>query len=392
MNPDTPDEIDVLFVVNSLNPGGTEHSISMLAPLLREMRVRTTVVTMKDAPHDMTSEAVAAGTPVIQLRRAPFLHQLRELRALITTPPVPRVVHTSLFEADQMGRLAAAFTGVPVISSFVSTPYVDARLLDPSLTRWKVEATRVIDALTAHLFVKRFQAVSEGTKLVNARALHLAERRITVAERGRDERTLGECSAERRNRVRHSLDIADDAPLVLNLGRLEYSKAQADLVSAMALLRTTLPELVSLIAGKDGAASGSVQEAIRSADMSSRVRLLGHRSDVGDLLCAADVLVISSRFEGTAGVALEAMAVGTPIVSTDLPGLSGILEGERNCVLVRAGSPGSIAEGVRRVLSDPELAARLSREGQREFAERFTLDAAAQRLADLYRSVCERGG
>jgi glycosyltransferase involved in cell wall biosynthesis len=381
-------EIDVLFVVNSLSPGGTEQSTLLLAPLLRVLGVNVTMVTMKDAPHDLTDEAVAQGTPVIKLERRAFVHQVRELRSLITARR-PQIVHTALFEADQLGRLASAFTGVPVISSFVSTPYDPERLRDPNLTRWKVEITRLLDAVTARLFVKRFQAVSEGAKLVNSRALHLPESRTVVTERGRDSSALGECTVERRTSVRRSLEIADRTPLILNLGRIEYSKAHVDLIAAMSVLQTVYPDATALIAGKEGAASGKVRQAIQSADAASAVRLLGHRSDIGDLLCAADVLVISSRFEGTAGVALEAMAVGTPIVSTDLPGLKGILDHERNCVLVSVGDPESIARGIQRVLGDPELAARIAAEGKREFAERFTLDASTQRLAEFYRTVCE---
>jgi glycosyltransferase involved in cell wall biosynthesis len=115
--------------------------------------------------------------------------------------------------------------------------------------------------------------------------------------------------------------------------------------------------------------------------------LLGHRSDVGDLLSAADVLAISSHFEGTAGAAVEALALRTPIVSTDLEGLHGVIEHEHNAVVVPPGDPEVLAAGIARVLDDNELADRITRRGYQDFVQRFTLDAAAKRLTTLYEST-----
>jgi glycosyltransferase involved in cell wall biosynthesis len=115
--------------------------------------------------------------------------------------------------------------------------------------------------------------------------------------------------------------------------------------------------------------------------------MLGHRTDVGDLLVAADALAISSLFEGTAGVALEAMALGTPIVSTDLDGLRGVLRHDDTALLVERSNPRALAEGISRVLDDTQLASRLAGRARADFDNRFTLSAAAKKLADLYRSV-----
>ena len=102
---------------------------------------------------------------------------------------------------------------------------------------------------------------------------------------------------------------------------------------------------------------------------------------------AADVLAISSLFEGTAGVALEAMALGTPIVSADLDGLRGVLRHDDTALLVERSKPEALAAGINMVLSDRQLASRLTKHAVADFQVRFTLPAAALKLADLYRSV-----
>ena len=384
--------LNVLIVLNSLAPGGTETSTLQLIPPLRNHGVECTVVTLKDADPDLYDEVARLAVPVVRLAGSGYRSWVRELRALIRSRR-PDVVHTALFEADLTGRLAAWRTGVPVVSSFVNTPYDPARLEDPNVVRWKLDLVRFVDAMTGRFLVDVFHAVSDGVARGNAAALHVPVDRVVVAERGRDVTGLGQCSRERRQRVRAALHVGGDQPLLLNLGRLEHQKAQVDLLDAMVEVVERFPEAVLLIAGKDGSAGNDVRARLdRDPLLSEHVRLLGHRSDVGDLLCAADALLISSRFEGTAGVAIEAMALGTPVVSRRLVGVEGVLEHERNALLTEGPSPEDLAVQVGRLLEQPEMASRLAATGRMEFLERFTLDSAARRMTDLYRSVAGSSG
>ena len=377
----------VLFVVNSLAPGGTEQSTLLLAPHLRDRGVIVEIVTMKTAEHDLTEAARRTGVSVVRLSGRSFARQAIELRRIIGRTK-PDVVHTALFEADQLGRIAAWGTGVPVLSSFVNTPYDPARLMDPRVRRWKLRLVQGIDAFTARLMTTRFHAVSEGVKRANGAALRVRAGKIEVAERGRDIAALGVRSVERRNSVRSALGIAPEAPVVLNLGRQEHQKGQIDLLDAASIMGESFSGLVVLIAGKDGSATESLARRLgQDPDLSGHVRLLGHREDVGDLLVAADVLVISSHFEGTAGVALEAMVLETPIVSTALAGLVGVLDDDRNAVMVERSNPASLAAGISRVIADAALGQRLAATAHQDFLDRFTLAAAADRMADLYRRL-----
>lgn len=391
MAPIAQNRVKVLSVIDSLAPGGTERSTVVLAPHLREHGVDTTIVTLRAAEHDLTPGAEAAGIRVRRLSSTTSLGRVRELRTIVRSREFD-IVHTALYKADQVGRLAAWRTGVPVVSSFVNTPYDSSRLADPNVNRWKLRGVQLVDAFTGRFMVTQFHAVSEGTKTANAHAIRIPLHRITVAERGRDPAALGERTDERRHSARAALQVPDGAPVVLNLGRQDHQKAQTVLIAAASILGRSHPDLIVLIAGKDGSASRDIQRALADdPDAASRVRLLGHRTDVGDLLSAADVLAISSHFEGTAGAAVEALALRTPIVSTDLDGLHGVLEHEKNAVLVPTGDPAALAFGLAQVLDDEPRAAQMAAHGYRDFARRFTLDAAARRMTDLYESVLLTG-
>ncbi len=378
----------MLCVLDSLAPGGTEQSTVLGVPRLRALGVDARIVTLRGAEHDLTERARSHGVPVEQLSSGSLLGRIRELRRIVAAGDVD-LVHTALYRADQIGRIAAWGTGVPVVSSLVSTPYVDARLADPSVKRWKLRLAQALDATTGRLMTEHFHAVSDGTATANTRALRLRPERVTVAERGRDAGALGRWTGERRAAQRAALDIPDDAVVLLSLGRLDHMKGHTVLLESISQLDATR-DLVVLIAGKDGAASSEVREAIaRDQTLASRVRLLGHRTDVAELLCAADMLVISSLLEGTAGVAVEAMALDVPVVSTDLEGLTGVLEHDRNALLVERSNPEALSAAILYLIDHPDVADRLARAGRSDFVSRFTLDAAARRLRDLYESVLD---
>jgi glycosyltransferase involved in cell wall biosynthesis len=364
----------------------------LLGSRLIKMGIEFSIVALRDTDPDLTDLAEEGGVPVCLLPSRSFTAQVLELRNIVRSLR-PQIVHTGLFRADQVGRLACAFTGAKVVSSLVNTPYVEERLTDPNVTRWKLRAAQMVDATTSRLLVDQLHAVSEGVRLENARALHLPLSRITVAERGRDTSSLGERTPERNRRVRTAFGIDESLPLILNIGRQEFQKGQIDLISASRQLAKDGYGHEVLIAGKPGNASDHLEAALSDdSDAWPRVRLLGQREDIGDLLAVADVLVISSRFEGTAGAALEAMAVGTPIVCTDVIGIQGVLEHERNALLVPVGRPSEIANAVTRLIEDSALAARLVQCGQRDFAERFTLDRASESMLRLYQSVMAENG
>ena len=376
--------LEVLFVINSLAPGGTETSSVVLAARLAEMGIRTTFVLLKRVEHDLVDRARAEGSEVLLLKGATILERLCELRSLIRSRR-PDIVHTALFDADQMGRVAAAGTGVPVVSSFVSTPYDPARLLDSRVVPWRLRVVRLIDSVTGRLFVRRFHAVSNGVRDANAAALRLPRSRVSVAVRGRT--SPEPCHETSRREVRAALGATDDEIVLLNVGRQEHAKGQAGLIEALALVRRQRPDVRLWIAGREGNATTAVDAALTATGTDGAVELLGHRTDVTDLMCAADLLVISSLVEGTAGVALEAMSVGLPIVSTDLVGMTGILEDGVNAVLAPEPTPSALADAIDRALSDDELSTRIAATGHEDFERRFTLDASALGMAELYRDV-----
>jgi glycosyltransferase involved in cell wall biosynthesis len=381
--------VKVLFVIDSLGAGGAEHSTAALLPILRERGHEVAVATMYDAGFGDEERIRSDGFDVRPLRSGRYVSRVRELRRRVRAA-APDVVHCALFSSDMVGRVAGWRTDAVVVSSFVNTPYDAARIQLGDVPAWKLRAVQAADAATARL-VDHFHAVSQGVAAANIRALHVPRERVTVVERGRSRHALGTWSLTRRERVRKSLGIAETSKLVLAVGRQEHQKRHVDLIAAADAMLDQVPQLGVLVAGRSGNASSALQQALADHPRAAAITtLLGNRCDVPDLLCAADVLAIPSMYEGTAGAAIEAMALRCPVVCTDVTGVRGILRDGDNALLVPAAEPSRLADGLVRALCDDRLAEELRLRGLADFEERFTIEAAATRMEALYSKLAER--
>jgi glycosyltransferase involved in cell wall biosynthesis len=146
---------------------------------------------------------------------------------------------------------------------------------------------------------------------------------------------------------------------------------------------------VLLIAGRAGAATAAVEARIAAlpAEVRDRVRLLGHRDDVPELLAAADVFAFPSHYEGLGGSLLEAMALALPIVASDLPAISEVVEVGATGVLTPPRDPAALAAAIDGLLADPAGAAAMGARGRDRFLERFTAERTAGAMVDLYERV-----
>ena len=119
----------------------------------------------------------------------------------------------------------------------------------------------------------------------------------------------------------------------------------------------------------------------------ARVRFLGHRSDVPELLAAADLFVFPSLFEGLPGAVIEAMALALPVVAADIPAVREVVEPGGSAVLVPTRDSAALAEALGSLLEDAERRESFGRRGREIFEERFTLAQSAEKMISFYRGL-----
>lgn len=378
----------VTAVINGLGTGGAERSLVEMLPILRQQhQVEVEVVCLFERVEGVAT-LLRGQTNVTRLTASSWIGRIMQLRRILRKRP-PDLVHTTIFEADLVGRFAAAGTGIPVLSSVVNVSYDEARAADPRVKAWKLDIARMIDGWSARHLTNRIHVLTESVGQSAHQELGIPRDMITVVGRGRQLERLGEASAERAQRVRRALGFDDGRKVLVAVGRHEFQKGHRYLIEAMPAIRAELPEAVLLIVGRAGSVSNELSAAIERLGLGQSVHLLGHRQDVGDLLVAADVFIFPSLFEGFGGAMIEAMALGVPVVASDIPPLREVA-GDGSVLFVPPASTEALAGGVIRILQDHGLAERLVGEARAVFQSRYTLAAVVNQMAQLYRQVAAR--
>lgn len=384
----------VCFVLPSLGAGGAEYSLGQF--VMRTSRVvRSEVIYFHHRDEGIEDDLAADPTiKLTRLRSTHWMGRVRELKTILNRSE-PDLVVSSVLEADILARVARIGRTRPIgVSTIVNSQYGQAALrADPEISTWKLQVVRAIDATTARLAGDYFHAITDATAESAKSQLRLRADRIRVVPRGRDRSRLGECTGERRLQVRDSLGLAHDCPVLLAVGRREFQKGHLDLIQCLPEIVASVPDVVLLLAGRDGRAASPTDKLIRELGVANYVQTLGHRDDVADLMVAADLFVFPSLWEGFGGVVAEAMALSLPVVATAVPEVVEVIgDGQPSpAVVVPIGDSSALATAVIKLLGNPELRESMGSAGRQRFEENFNLDTVAARTVDMYRAFAEQG-
>jgi glycosyltransferase involved in cell wall biosynthesis len=201
--------------------------------------------------------------------------------------------------------------------------------------------------------------------------------RIVTIPNGVRAPTVGEST------LRTELGLASTDQLVVAVGNLYPVKGHQHLLDALAQLGTRHPALHVAIAGR-GQLEDSLRRRAQELQLNRRFHLLGLRSDIGNVLGAADIFALPSLSEGVPLALLEAMLAGRPIVASAVGEIPIVLDGGRAGLLVPAADAPALANALSTLLSNPALARRVAGAGYARAAERYTLDAMLDAYLALY--------
>ena len=373
----------LLYVIDSLAPGGAETSLAEMAPGLVARGVDLHVLSL--GPRLDLAARLGEGGAVVHRHDAAF-GRIGHVRAVVDTMRAvrPTVVHTTLFEADVAGRTVARLRGVPTSTSLVNDSYSASHQAESN--PMKLRAARLLDASTAR-FATRFHAISGAVADAVSPRLGIPRDKVLVIPRGRDPERFPFHDSEVRRSTRADLGLSADVPVVLAVGRLEPQKGLNHLLAALPRVAAAHPGVVVLIAGKDGRAGTALRAA--AAGSGADIRFLGHRSDVPALLATADVLCFPSEREGFGGVLIEALAVGCPVVASSIPTTREVLGTGADCVglLSEVGNPAGLGVALNAVLSDPGEAGLRADRGRQRFEEHFTIERVTEEMLAFFARV-----
>lgn len=181
---------------------------------------------------------------------------------------------------------------------------------------------------------------------------------------------------------RESLETSTNEKVIVALGRLHANKAFDVLIRAMA----DVPKAVLWLAG-DGPLEAELKAWAREVGVAERVRFLGWRDDTADLIAAADILVCPSRHEPLGNVVIEGWARAKPVVAAASDGPRHLITDGETGLLCPIDAPDALANALRQVASDPDLADRLGTAGEAAFRARFTEEIIVREYMEFFRRI-----
>jgi glycosyltransferase involved in cell wall biosynthesis len=184
---------------------------------------------------------------------------------------------------------------------------------------------------------------------------------------------------------RQAHGIEPRATVLTHIGRFAVQKNHALLVEAFAQVRADAPLYLLLVGG--GELENAVREQVAGLGLQGRVRFLGVRADVADILRASDVFVLSSRWEGNPMSVMEAMAAGLPVVSTAVGGVPELVREGVTGLLVPSEDAGALAQALQALVDDPVRRQAMGAAARRHAVEHFDIRHTVRGYEQLYEKL-----
>jgi len=366
----------ILYVIDNLEFGGGERVFLQLASGLRE---RHQISVAANTGGRLTNELKRLGIesfPIDMTRQISY-KPIRQIRHIVRHKEID-VVHSQGARADFFARVAGKLSSIPHIICTVTMPVAG---FDVGPIRKGIY--RFADCLSER-YVDRFIVVSNYLRntLIERRGLP-PESVIKIyngIEVDRYHPDLKEAS------LRNSWGIPPAAPLIGAIGRMVWQKGFKYLIEAAPETLEVIPEARFLLVG-DGPLRPDLENLARKLNVYDRIIFTGFRSDIPDLLSTMDVLVVPSLLEGFPMITLEAMALATPVVATQIHGITEQIMDGKEGVLIPPRNTDALASAVTQIITDRELSSRLGMAARKRVESSFSVRKMVRETEKVYLSL-----
>ena len=276
----------------------------------------------------------------------------------------PHLLHCHSSKAGILGRIAATHSGIKSVFTahgwaFAQGVPLHRKIIGIMTERFAARLTeKVITVSEADAALARCYRISSGEKLV----------------------TIHNGVPDSPWRARPS---SNDPVQIIMVARFSEQKDQATLLHAL----TQLKGEFSLVLVGTGPLVQQTRTLINNLHLSTKVKLLGDRKDIPELLAASHICVLSTNWEGLPISIIEAMRAGLPVVATDVGGTNELVEHEVNGFLTPPQDATNLAKHIQRLIDSPNLRADQGNAGRARFELEFTSDKMIDRTKQLYESI-----
>ncbi len=382
------DRIAVCHVLEATEGGTRQYLSDVCLGLPAERFEQTAVVSTLRTPEfaediERLREA-GVRVEIVQMTRevdrAQDLRAYRELRELFRANAFG-VIHTHSSKAGILGRFAAWRSGSRALR--VHSPHAFA--FEMNLPR-----SRRTLFLAAERFAGRITdllvCACEGEREIALRHRIVPPSKAAVVRTGVDLRAFH--PQANAHRIREEIGLPQRHRIVGTVGAIVEQKGHRTFVEAAPLVIEEMPHTTFAIAGS-GVLRQELEARVAELGLGRRFRFLGRRDDIPRVLATLDLFVMPSLWEGMPYALVEAMAVGVPVVGSDIPGIADIVQPQRTGRLAPPGDPVALAEAICTALTEDGVSAKMAQAGREVVMREHSRERMLTSLAGAYERLLE---
>ena len=362
--------VNVLFLITELNVGGAEMVVAKMAPRLNQGRLHCSVCSLlSDGQLADALRKQGIKTLSLNVKEKLDLRGLFRLVRLLKREKID-ILHTHLFHANLLGRIAGRIASVPVIISHqhgVERNRSKIRsFLDKATSRYADIVISTCDIVKETL-VRREKIPPDKIRIIYNGVEFLD---VNIESSG----------------IRRSLRIGLDVPVVGIVANLRPTKGHDNFLKAARIILDNVENAKFLIVG-GGPSEKELKVLALELEMLPQTIFTGFRDDVPNLLAAMDVFVLPSLWEGVPMAILEAMAMAKPVVATRVGGIPEIVIDGVTGLLVSPRDPEALAEAIIALLQDRERAKAMGQAGRERVERYFRVERMVHQTEALYEEL-----
>ena len=370
-------KIKILYIITSSSIGGAERILYYTATGLNYNKYDIAVCSLKNKG-EIARALEKQGIEVCCLHmggRESFLGCLSSIIALIRLFPYlvrirPTIVHSFLFRANILARIAGYLTGIPIIISSVRVMGGEKKYF------------HYVEMITSFM-VDHYVTVSESVKRYIIDKSKISAEKISVIYNGVNIKSQDN-SYEQNPKM--PFKIEDKDRILMTVGRLHKQKGHCYLIQAVSKVRKEFPNVKLLVTG-EGEEENNLKKLVKTLDLMNEVIFAGLSSDIERILPMAELFILPSLWEGLPNALLEAMAAGKPVVATKVGGIPEIVVHGETGVLIPPRDTDALAIAIIDLLQNRLKAKDMGEAARIRAGKRFSIYKMIEKTENLYQEL-----
>lgn len=372
-------DTNVIIVIDSLDGGGAESQAIKLASGLKKENINVTLFPLRSGG-TLTKLATNLGIEIIEGN----LHSSRNIKSFVKGFILlcrtirlknPAIVHSFLPFSNFLGSLAGFISS----AKYTITSRRGLIKLNYLKKRWRL-LDKISNFLSDKIIVNSEAIIDE---MINFDSVDL--NKVICIRNGINLEKFNikdYCI----NNMRSTLSLSNSDFAWAKVANFSSIKGHKDLINAFKNIHIKYNSKLFLI-GKDNGTLNELKDLVATLGLESKIKFLGFREDIPEILLAMDGYICASHTEGFSNAILEAMASGLPIVATNVGGNPEIIRNEKNGLLVKSKDINALTRAMIKIMEDSHLSQKISKDALKTVNQKYNTNKMIKSHIDIYKEA-----